>query len=453
MQLNKVLKMNKDISEGMLNDNGMKQTRNAADDAISSSMELLRSLGMADKLQVQNFARSEKLVIEHRNFDEIVAEADRMYDYVELEDILSPQEIQNALDDLKMIEEEFSRKTSIINKTDLAFLAVATAIHTAKALITPKIAQKFGYGDSFDPNERPKHDDKAIKQKQREENDRFRDKHSQRHKKGYWIEMLYQSVPYDAIKGGTDSDLGLSGNNHRLKTLGHDPVLGWVFGTANILTDVITLNNFTSYRVDRKPLRITTEQVPLPLLFEDSIDMIKRDKMNLPAAIFAQAQHLKSDEFTKRGLPVPILSTLSETFASKLYDEHYDSLCFARDVKIVAASAGISAMCNMVIGLVHGLFYKPESGITRELYEVRTRKILLISNSIASTSSIIYAAVTKNPKNLDIGGLLVTITRLFSDIRFIAKIKKEFIENEMNKQLIAELEELDRIEASLTGQI
>ena len=66
------------------------------------------------------------------------------------------------------------------------------------------------------------------------------------------------------------------------------------------------------------------------------------------------------------------------------------------------------------------------------LYEVRTRKILLISNAIASTSTIINAAVTSNPKNLDIGSLLNTVTHLFTDIRFIARIKQEFIENEIS---------------------
>ena len=100
---------------------------------------------------------------------------------------------------------------------------------------------------------------------------------------------------------------------------------------------------------------------------------------------------------------------------------------------------------NMIISLVHGLFYNSESGISREMFEVRTRKILLISNSIASTSSIIYSVVTQNPKNLDIGGLLVTITRLFSDVRFMAKIKKEFVESEIDKQLQNELADIENM--------
>lgn len=41
-----------------------------------------------------------------------------------------------------------------------------------------------------------------------------------------------------------------------------------------------------------------------------------------------------------------------------------------------------------------------------------------------------------------IGGMLITITRLFSDIRFISKIKQEYIESKINSQFEKELKEL-----------
>ena len=97
----------------------------------------------------------------------------------------------------------------------------------------------------------------------------------------------------------------------------------------------------------------------------------------------------------------------------------------------------------MIIGLVHSLFNTEK--IDKDLYEVRTRKILLISNSIASTSNIIQTAITNNPKNLDIGGLFVTLSHLFLDLRFMARIKEEFINQELNKDLKKELERLDSI--------
>ena len=236
----------------------------------------------------------------------------------------------------------------------------------------------------------------------------------------------------------------MGGKYHRMYTLGHDPVLGWIFGTANILTDCITFNNFHTNRISRidpitcaKKMVITPQIVHLGQMFSECYDEIKADPLNLPAALFAQAQHLKSDEFTKLGLPVPILSSINENFANKLYSENYDALCFARDAKIVGASFIISKLFDMIISLLHSLFRKEDED--RELYEVRSRKILLISNSIASSSTIINASITSNPKNLDIGSLLNTVTHLFTDVRFILKIKKEFIESEITERVQKEL--------------
>ena len=97
----------------------------------------------------------------------------------------------------------------------------------------------------------------------------------------------------------------------------------------------------------------------------------------------------------------------------------------------------------MIILLVHGLFRKENEA--KDFYEVRTRKILSISNSIASTSTVIAAGITKNPKNLDIGSLFNTVTRLFTDIKFIARIKQEFIESEISRRVQEEIEEIDRL--------
>lgn len=306
----------------------------------------------------------------------------------------------------------------------------------------------MGYGDSFNPDDRLAHNDKSIEAEHREANNSFRDKFQERYKSGYWINLLYQTPPYDITAGSKDLGINMGGKAHRMYTLGHDPILGWLFGTANILTDCITFNSFANHRVSRvdpltskKKMIITAEQVPLTMMFKECYDMCRADKLNLPAAIFAQALHYKSDIFTKMGLPVPLLSSFNENFASKLYDEHYDALCLARDMKIVGASFIISKVIDIIITLTHGLFNNDE--VSKELYEVRTRKILLISNSIASSSTIINTLITKDLRKLDIGSVLNTIGHLFTDIRFIFKIKEEFIESEISNSLQKELDEID----------
>ncbi len=456
--MNKVFKMNQDTSNELLNDLDKETTRNQADANIESSIELLRSLGRNKdviKLSTDIMEKNKDRRITHRpvleSWEEIVSQANlKEPKIVQIEDFMTPAEIQGAFDELDEINKKFSKRTSIINKTDLSFLAVATALQVAKSLVFPYVAGKFGYGEGFNPDDRLDHNDKSIEKAHRDANDKFRDKKLKKNPTGHWINILYQTVPYDITKGSAELGIDMGGRYHRLYTLGHDPILGWLFGTANILTDCITFNNFHTNRITRvdpvtgaAKMKITPEIVPLPMMFEECYQQIKGDKLNLPAALFAQAQHLKSDEFTKLGLPVPVLETLNEEFASKLYSEHYDALCLARDAKIVGASFIVSKILDIIITIAHGFFR--DASENKDLYEVRTRKILLISNSIASTSTIINTAITKNPKNLDIGSLLNTVTHLFSDLRFIARVKQEFIESEISARVKKEIDEIDEL--------
>ncbi|MDO5773724.1 MAG: hypothetical protein Q4P16_05410 [Spirochaetales bacterium] len=441
---NKVLKMNQNESFSL--EKQCSSQIDKLDESINSSEALLKSLGYAlpAKTVVKKEQKLSSEIQEIKSYDDLVKKANaEIHNDVELEDLLSEKEFQEAYKRLDAIHDEFSHKTSIVNKTDLIFLGIATALQTAKSLLFSYLAEKSGYGNSFNPDDRLTHNDKSIEKEHRRANDEFKEKHES-HGHGYWMNILYQTPPYDITKGSPSINRNMGGAYHRIHTLGHDPILGWIFGTANILTDTITFEDFKSNRVIRKPkMMITPESVPLAKLFSESFEMCKADSLNLPAAIFSEGCHLKSDEFTKLGLPVPVLEAINPDFASKLYKSNYDALCFSRDLKIVGASAGISIFIDMIIGLVHGLFNKEK--IDKDLYEVRTRKIILISNSIASTSNIIQTVITNNPKNLDIGGLLVTLSHLFMDLRFISRIKEEFIKQELNKDLIKELERLDSI--------
>jgi hypothetical protein len=55
----------------------------------------------------------------------------------------------------------------------------------------------------------------------------------------------------------------------------------------------------------------------------------------------------------------------------------------------------------------------------------------------------------RNPKDLDIGGLLITITRLFSDTRFILRIKQEFIEQQLDRDFQSAMSDLEQIENNM----
>lgn len=238
-----------------------------------------------------------------------------------------------------------------------------------------------------------------------------------------WQDVLLQSVPYDAITTSTHvSGTGLAGTTHRYRTMGHDPLLGWVFGTANIMTNSLTKTDLETYQVNMGSMQIV-RHYPLGVagMLEKSVRYGINDPMLFAASVARQAIHLGSDYFTTQGLPVPIIATVNNDLAKNMLMKwHIDAYSITR-------GAALSSFINTLIYLIHGLFFDGGSEMDRKLYEVRTRKILFYSNLVATSSNALIVATTGDLTKLDIDGAAVTIYRLITDRKFIKKIKEEFI--------------------------
>lgn len=399
------------------------------------------------------------------SWDVVMRKTDDMIpEDVVLEDLLSQEEFNYAIEDVKRINREFAEKTKL-NKTDIIFLMVASALQTARWIILRLIMG--GLGETINSDERisAKEGDKQKANDEYEWNNKH-DDHENVNSEKYptWKDIVFGQYkredgrgkssgvcPYDAqTNGPVGFDDGGKGS-HRVNTLGHDPILGWIFGTANLMTCTVSLSKkfgFGTYRVLYPGGRFG-DRIFMGMMFGEMLESTKEDKFRLAAGLFAQYAHLKSDAFTSRGLPVPIIEAFTEELAGKLYSEQYDALCLVKDLKKVGLQAGISILINMIIGFVHGLFYNEEKDGNRDHYEVRTRKILLFSNLISSGLNLAWVggnAAFGNEaawKDLDLGGLLVTLWRLFSDVRFITKVKEQFIKEEMDKVTRQSLAELD----------
>lgn len=259
--------------------------------------------------------------------------------------------------------------------------------------------------------------------------------------KKYLPISLCGPVPYDAFKKEEYSgNTGISGANHRYTTLGHDPLLGWIFGTANILSETVTKNNifFESYST----VLVGNEykingKTNIGLIFTNSVNRVQNDYKDLILAVTKHAIHLSSDAFTKMGLPIPVINTISPDLSSKLLKNGIDTYSVSRGM-------ALSSLINMIVAAIHGLFYDKTKYTNRDIYEVKTRKILSYSNVIASASNIIYVAISAYLgnegalKKLDVGGLIVTVYRLFSDSEFIREVKEEFVFGNFNKLIQGE---------------
>ena len=351
---------------------------------------------------------------------------------------------RNAEQALSEIDEQFMAATKL-NRTDVAFLMLATALQVSRWIVIGKVNQSVS---KTIQDSRMEHNDSHILDMEKRERDSYRKSHGSENVEGKhrdWVNIIYNGVPYDITRGCGNFGVSMEGGLHRIHTLGHDPILGWIFGTMNILSDTITLEDFRTFSVCMEHGRKHWVSVSsLSYAFLDAVDSIKEDPNRLPAAVFAQALHLKSDVFTKQGLPIPLVESFAPEVANKVYKAGYDSLLLVKDVAVVGVQAVSSILINMLIAALHGLFYDPALYPNSDLYEVKTRKILSISNAIASTSNIIWVggnAWMGNEeawKDLDIGGILVTVYRLVTDAKFIAEVKKEYLASAWQDKVLGE---------------
>lgn len=371
--------------------------------------------------------------------------------------------LHNAPAILNDLQKIFEESTSL-KYSDWPFVLLATGLQLLRIYMLPKIMEKY------EDENRIEHDDPDMKEMIDEERREYSKKHQNWESKGSekyrsWQQILYEKVPYDATAGSPAEDVNMHGGLHRVKTLGHDPVLGWIFGVCNIISDSITI--CPEYKLGEKKLRIPfirthavqmkgsfkwKEQIPTYKIFSDSLDSIREDKHRLYAAIFAQGLHLTSDKYSKLGLPIPFLSLIDSDKAYEIYKNGYDYLDFKYDFQIplrAAKSAMAAILINKIIASIHTFFYNPEEEPNQNLYAVRTRKIVLYSDLIATSSNVIQTAIrsycgdNSAIKNIDLGGLVVTIHRLFSDITFIQNIKEEFLMSEWSKVFYGTTDKID----------
>ena len=254
--------------------------------------------------------------------------------------------------------------------------------------------------------------------------------------------LFLHQVPYDAISRSERFMLahpgvmpGLSGSNHRYKTLGHDPIAGFLFGTANIATKTISINEplqlFPSYHVKDMKIDACTDMYHV---LKWTTEMVTEHPEVVGGALITQAVHIGTDVFTKAGLPIPLINVISPETSRFLMGHHIDTLSVAR-------SAALAIMVNKIVEMFHKLFYDKRTG-QANLYEVKTRKVVMYSNVMSSLLNVGYVAGTGDMNHLDIGGIAVTLWRVLTDRKRIKQIKAEFIERELDNDFQKQEDEI-----------
>lgn len=405
-----------------------------------------------EELRVRRAKLKENLDITLANMHKIADESYRVADLA-----------HHSGEILDNLDKEFEMQTGL-EGNDIKFLFVAVGLQLARIVILNELTKTETAG-SGNRNETKLHEfqEKLLK--------KFNPGEAVK-ERPYYASMEHiitkEGVPYDATASLTnasiekmlgkdrswDFDLNslipdeklslFKGANHRFATLGHDPILGLIFGTANIMTNTITCvktpvavggigipvftTNHVVYTSNFKDPRIATYG-STAIMLQQAVERTKDQPSVFVASLIKQIIHIGTDLYTPFGIQIPGANLiLSNTDAEKL-----TSYVSAGDIIKIGASAKLAELINLLISTLHMLMYDTSISISRELYSVRTRKIIMYSNAIATGSNVLWVggnmlAGNKGAiKQLDIGGLIVTIKRLISDTEYIRQIKEEFV--------------------------
>ncbi|WP_195450635.1 hypothetical protein [Anaeromassilibacillus sp. 1001302B_160321_C8] len=250
-----------------------------ADATAAKADALLRSLGyQPDALKGLVPVQPRKTMV-IPTWEQCCAEAEKHVGTdCELESLFTEDELRSNELAIKQLNEEFNA-VHRLDTFDISIAALAGLIGATVDILLVGIPQKTPDGLKGGPLSNYVRDyfDKKFPEEEMQK----------------LANSKVSKVPYDAQdnRHTTIRVEGLSAYYHRLLQLGHDPLLGFVFGVADIVTG-----------------RMTTIDKAGNIVSQVMENYVDRKESDVFAALAKQVIHFKSDVTTSMGLPVPLMS-------------------------------------------------------------------------------------------------------------------------------------------------
>lgn len=256
-------------------------------------------------------------------------------------------------------------------------------------------------------------------------------------------------VPYDAPYNTNFTEKyveGLWPTMHRLYSLGHDPLLGFIIGTLDILSGrMTTIDKFGKIAVQEIP-RYTDRK-------EDA----------LFAALCKQVIHFKTDVNTSMGLPAPLLGLFNlmqfgsigeenQTIAEMVQGMYYEGYDFQH-----FCAQSISVMlAEVVVRLGYFLKRIKEGDPIRQAVPVTTNRekhpklgtMLFTAHSIATAVNAGKVAFTKNPMEINYPQWIAFAVYSFKQAKWVLVTRPEKQHGYVMDSLEAEMAKLGAPKAS-----
>lgn len=244
---------------------------------IAQSEALLRSLGYELPSVNEVTALSDRKVLVVPSFDELSAKAQISVGNNSIEDLFTEEELKENAAAIKKLNHDYNMIYHL-DKYDVIISAAAAILGAVVDIVLVGIPQKGPAGleaGKLADYVRKKFDEKFSPEEM-----------------GKLANSKESKVPFDAQdnrKTKTYVD-GLSAYYHRMLSLGHDPILGFVFGLYDIMHGTMTTIDKSGHIVCQV-MEVYSE----------------RKETEIVSALLKQIIHFKSDITTSMGLPAPLM--------------------------------------------------------------------------------------------------------------------------------------------------
>lgn len=400
-------------------------TREQMDSSIARTEELLQSLGYQPEMLKNSALEQPKKVMVVPSWKELCEESEKHVGAnCQLESIFTEEELRSNELAVKQLKNEFNELYRL-DAFDISIAALAGLVGSAVDILLVGIPTKTPEGLKGGPLSNYIRD--------------YFDKKFPEEEMKKLANSKVSKVPYDAQdnRHTTIYVEGLSAYYHRLLQLGHDPLLGFVFGVADILTGRMTTIDKAGHIVSQ--------------VMENYID---RKESDIFTALAKQVIHFKSDVTTSMGLPVPLMSLFNflqfgsigeedQTIAEivqGMYYEGYDFIHFC--------SMSVSAMLiEVIVRLGYAMKRIREGHSIRDSIPVSLNRnthpklstMLFVAHAGSAAANAGKVYFTKNPVAINYPEWVAFAKYSYSQLKWILlekpHLRNDYIQGKIDEKL------------------
>lgn len=385
----------------------------AIDARIAESESLLRSIGYSLPLR-GTMERAAKKVMVVPSWESLCIEAEQAVGTnAELESIFTDEELKQNSAAIQKLNREYSTLHHL-DRYDIAISVVAGLVSAAVDILMVGIPQKTPTGlsagtlSNFIRAEFEKRFPEAEMEK--------------------LAGSKVSKVPFDAQDNRHTMEYveGLSTYYHRLLSLGHDPLLGFIFGVIDILTG-----------------RMTTIDKAGNIVSQVMENYADRKERSVFAAVSKQILHFKSDITTAMGLPAPLMGLFNllqfgsigeeeQTIAEivqGMYYEGYDFIHFC-SMSVPVMLAEVIVRLGYAIKRIkegHSIKDSIPISLNREKHP-KLATMLFIGHAAAAAINAGKVYFTKNPMSINYPQWLAFAKYSYTQLKW-SLIKKPMLQD------------------------